>query len=141
MILLSLVSIAFIVILLPWTASRRHPARDLSPEKVISHRGTEGAPVDAGTLFRLIGERLRQIRGTLRGSPSRIEVEMCALGYKACSDDATTLSRLIDEDLPRCGSLRRFKLKMYRWRTTKLLRQVDKALNHHTPRASTQKQS
>ena len=132
---------ALVAVALWWAALRRHPARGLSPEKVISHRVEEVVPVDAETLFRLIAERLKVIRNTLRGSPSRIEVEMCSLGYKSCADDAITLVRLIEEDLPRSRPLRRLKLKMYQRRTTDLLRHARKDLHQHAPGTPTQKQS
>ena len=138
---LCLISIAFIALGLFLATSRRHPGRNLSPEKIVSHEGRERAPVDAETLFRLIGERLRRIQIALQSSPSGIEVEMCALGYKACVDDTVTLVRLIEEDLPRSGTFRRLRLKLYRRRATKLLRRVRESLNHRVTHASPQKQS
>ena len=138
-----MIIVALVAVALWWATPRLYPARGLSPEKVISHRIKEVVPVavDAETLFRLIVERLKVIRNTLRGSPSRIEVEMCSLGYKSCADDAITLVRLIEEDLPRSHLLRRLKLKMYRRRTANLLRHARKALHQHAPSTPTQKQS
>ncbi|MGI9047840.1 MAG: hypothetical protein ACR2GU_00380 [Rubrobacteraceae bacterium] len=110
------------------------PARNLSPEKIISHRETEEEPVaDARILFRLVRERLREIRKTLLGSPSGIEVEMCVLGYKVCADDVVTLIHQIEEELPRSKPIRRLKLRMVRRRATRLLRRVRKVLHQSSP--------
>lgn len=59
-----------------------------------------------------ITESTDQIRRTLLKKPSELEIEMCAVGYAKCVDDAITLVRLVQEESRKSGPLRRLKMKV-----------------------------
>ena len=65
-------------------------------------------------LCRHIVESSYQIRRTLLGRTSGVEVGMCVLGYRACVNDSITLNRIIDKEMPESGPVRRLKLEMIR---------------------------
>ena len=54
------------------------------------------------------------IRRTLLGQTSGVEVGMSLLGYRACLNCGIALNRLIDKELPESGPLRRLRLGMLR---------------------------
>ena len=89
-----------------WLRPKRlgYRARAVSPESIVSYETIEN-DVGPERLSRQIVERSYRIHRTLQDRPSdvEVEVEMCALGYRACADDMITLSRLIDKELPEAG--------------------------------------
>jgi hypothetical protein len=55
-----------------------------------------------------------EIRRTLLGQTSRVEVGMCIVGYRTCVNYGITLNRLIDKELLESGPVRRLRLEMIR---------------------------
>jgi hypothetical protein len=95
----------------------RCQARRISPEKLLRYgEGEEHMPPER--LCRHILECSYEIRRTLLGQTSGVEVRMCMLGYRACVNDSITLGRLIDKELPESGPVRRLRLAMIRRQAT-----------------------
>jgi hypothetical protein len=91
----------------------RCQARRISPEKLLRYgEGEEHMPPER--LCRHILECSYEIRRTLLGPTSGVEVGMCLLGYRACVNDGITLNRLIDKELPESDPVRRLRLAMIR---------------------------
>jgi hypothetical protein len=87
----------------------RYRQRTITPGDIVEYRDSR-EPLTAEVLSGQIVERADQIHRTLRGKPSEIEVEMCALGCSACMDDLITLALLVSEEKAKSGPLRRMKL-------------------------------
>jgi hypothetical protein len=60
-----------------------------------------------------------EIRRTLLGQTSGMEVGMCILGYRTCFNGGIRLNRLIDKELPESGPIRRLRLEMIRRQTSR----------------------
>lgn len=105
-------------------------ARRLSPEDIIDYRPPEpGRQTDSPEeISRSIVERTAEIRRTLGSRPSEVQVEMCALGYRACVNDMITLTNLANEELPKASFTRRFVLRRARRRATEALAMTKSAL-------------
>lgn len=87
-------------------------ARKLSPEKIVGLDGAdEREQASPEKLSREIIECSESIHQALRKAPSKVEIEMCILGYQACADDLIALMRLIEKELPHTGPVRRARLK------------------------------
>ncbi len=100
----------------------RYRQRRITPDDIVEYRDSR-EPLTAEVLSGQIVERADQIHRTLRGEPSEIEVEMCALGCSACMDDLITLALLVSEERAKSGPLRRMKLRAaYRCATDSLSR-------------------
>ncbi|HZB82673.1 MAG: hypothetical protein M3248_05985 [Actinomycetota bacterium] len=118
----------------------RHPAygaRWLSPEAIV--KGREREPPAEETpeeLSRRIVERADEIHRTLLESPSEIQIEMCALGYRACVNDMITLTHLANEELPGAGPIRRFRLRAACRRATDSLSEAKEAMPPDALRAT-----
>lgn len=123
-----------------------HPAyrmRHLSPEEILRHRAANGAETRTPTpeeLSSFIVERTAEIRRTLSESPSEVQVEMCALGYRACVNDMITLTHLANEELPNANFLRRLVLRRARKKATDALTATREALPASALRATRQEQ-
>lgn len=98
--------------------SPAYRARQLSPEAIVRHRGYEAQPATPEELSRRIVERAEEIHRTLLESPSEIQVEMCALGYRACVNDMITLTHQINEEMRTAGPVKRLRLRAARRRAT-----------------------
>lgn len=117
----------------PLRAKRlRYRTRRLSPGKIVGYEGSD-EPTSPEELSRSIIERAAEIRRTLEGSPSEIRVEMCTLGYRACVNDAIALTRMVDEEIAKAGTVRRLRLRVARHRATKSVCRVRKALSPYAP--------
>lgn len=117
--------------------------RHLSPEEVLRHRAANSAEnrdPSPEELSSFIVERTAEIRRTLAESPSEVQVEMCALGYRACVNDMITLTHLANEELPNANFLRRFVLRRARKKATDALTQTREALPASALRATRQEQ-
>jgi hypothetical protein len=90
-----------------------YQARRIFPEKLLRY-GEREEHMHPGRLCWHIVECSYQIRRTLLGQTSGVEVGMCLLGYRACVNDGIALDRLIDEELPESGPVRRLRLEMIR---------------------------
>jgi len=86
-------------------------------------------------LCRHIIECSYEIRRTLLGQTSGVEVRMCILGYRACLNGGITLNRLINKELPESGLLRRLRLKIARRQVTHSLLRVREVLPPGSPHA------
>ncbi len=91
----------------------RYQARRISPGMLLRF-GKREEHMHPERLCRHIVECSYQIRRTLLGQTSGVEVGMCILGYRACVNDSITLNRLIDKELPESGPVRRLRLEMIR---------------------------
>ncbi len=91
----------------------RYQARRISPEKLFRYEERE-EHMPPERLCRHIVECSYEIRRTLLGQTSGVEVGMCVLGYRACLNGGITLNRLIDKELPECGPVRKSRLEMIR---------------------------
>jgi hypothetical protein len=114
--------------------------RRLSPEDIIrlSARSEERSTAGPEELSRSIVERAEEIRRMLAEGPSEVQVEMCALGYRACVNDMITLTNLITEEWRAAGPLKRLKLRRWRRRATDALSDARKALPPSALRATRQ---
>ena len=74
----------------------------------------------------------------LSGAPSEVQVEMCAMGYRACVNDMITLTNLLNEASCAAGPIKRLKLRRLRRRATDALSDARKALPPSALRASRQ---
>ena len=110
------------------TRSPAYGARWLSPEAIVKSREQESPAETPEELSRRIVERADEIHRTLSESPSEIQIEMCALGYRACVNDMITLTPLVNEELPGAGPIRRFKLRAACRRATDSLSGVKEAM-------------
>lgn len=112
----------------------------LSPERIVRYQETDERTATPEEISRSIVERAAEIRRALSGSPSEVQVEMCALGYRACANDMITLTHLINEEYPHAGFLRRLRLKRARSRATDALASAREAMPPGALRATRQEQ-
>jgi hypothetical protein len=111
----------------------------LTPESIAEQSTPETVDgVDPIFLARSIVERAKEIRRAMLKSPTEIEVEICALGYRACVNDMITLSHIANEELAGDGLLRRLRLKRARRRATEALSGARSALPSGALRATHQ---
>src|ERR687894_430842 len=115
-------------------------ARRLSPEAIVGHRIRESETETPEELSHRIVERADEIHRTLLESPSEIQVEMCALGYRACVNDMITLTYLINQELPTSGPIKRLKLHAARRRATDSLSGAREAMPPGALRATQEQQ-
>ena len=119
--------------------STSYRARRLSPEAIVKHRAREPRATDTPEeLSRRIVERADEIHRTLLESPSEVQVEMCALGYRACVNDMITLTHLVNEEYPDVGPIKRLKLRAARRRATDSLSGAREAMPPGALRATRQ---
>src|SRR5215210_6021278 len=102
LLLVPLLSLTLVVALLLHyiTGNPGYRARRLSPEAIVGYRTREREADTPEELSRRIVERADEIHRTLLESPSEVQVEMCALGYRACVNDMITLTHLLNEEYP-----------------------------------------
>jgi SPW repeat-containing protein len=112
----------------------RYEARRISPEKLLRYGGREEHE-HPERLCRHIVECSYEIRRTLLGQTSGAEVGMCVLGYRACLNVGIALNRLIDNELPGSGPLRRLRLGMLRRQAAHSLARAREVIPPGVPRA------
>ncbi|MCA1716435.1 MAG: hypothetical protein LC781_06055 [Actinobacteria bacterium] len=115
-------------------------ARRLSPEVIVGYRTRERETETPEELSRRIVERADEIHRTLLESPSEVQVEMCALGYRACVNDMITLTHLINEESKSAGPVKRLRLRSARRRATNSLSVAREAMPPGALRATRQEQ-
>lgn len=94
------------------SVSLYYRVRRLSPEKIVRFEGSdEREQASPEKLSRSLIERTEAIHQALRKAPSKVETEMCFLGYQACADDLIALMRLLEKERLRAGPIRRARLK------------------------------
>src|SRR5919112_6360915 len=121
--------------------STTYRARRLSPEAIVKHRAREPRATDTPEeLSRRIVERADEIHRTLLESPSEVQVEMCALGYRACVNDMITLTHLINEESKSARPVKRLRLRSARRRATYSLATAREAMPPGALRATRQEQ-
>jgi hypothetical protein len=100
---------------LSWLHAQKlcYQARRISPEKLLRY-GEQEEPMSPEQLCWHLVESSREIRRTLLGQTSGVEVGMCVLGYRACVNYGITLNRLIDKELPESGLAWRLRLAVIR---------------------------
>ena len=111
----------------------------ITPESIIKADGSKG-PVNPDRLAKQIVECSDQICRTLLGKLSGLEVQMCALGYRTCTDNMITLVRLVDEELEKSGPIRWLRFKRALRRATESLSQAHEAFPPETLRIPHQKE-
>lgn len=119
--------------------------RSLSPESIAGYRPPEEI---AGTgklgeqspheLSRSIVERSDEIRRTLSESPSEIQVEMCAIGYRSCVNDMISLTHKISAATTGANFVEKLRLRADRRRATDSLAKTRQALPPGALRATRQ---
>ncbi len=121
-------------------SSLAYRIRRISPEDIVRRAAGGEEPVEIGPeeLSRSIVERAEEIRRTLLESPSEVQVEMCALGYRTCVNDMITLTNLMNEEARSAGPIRRLKLRRWRRRATDSLSGAREALPPGALRATRQ---
>jgi preprotein translocase subunit Sec61beta len=130
---------AAVFILRRRAADPSNRAKRLSPEDIVRYRSIEEErQEDAATLSRTIVERAGEIRRTLIASPSEVQVEMCALGYRACVNDMITLTHLASEQSKTAGPIKRLKLRRQRRLATDALTAAREALPPNALRTTRQ---
>jgi hypothetical protein len=112
----------------------RYQARRISPEKLLRY-GEREEHVHPERLCRHIVECSYEIRRTLLGQTSGVEVGMCILGYRTCLNGGIKLNRLINKELPESGPLRRLRLKIARRQVAHSLLRVREVLPPGSPQA------
>jgi hypothetical protein len=115
-------------------------ARRLSPEDIVRYQTQEREVDTPEELSRRIVERADEIHRTLLESPSEVQVEMCALGYRACVNDMITLTHLVNEESKATGPIRRLRLRAARRRATDSLSIAREAMPPDVLRATRQEQ-
>jgi hypothetical protein len=115
-------------------------ARRLSPEAIVAHQTRESETETLEELSHRIVERADEIHRTLLESPSEVQVEMCALGYRACVNDMITLTHLINEESKSAGPVKRLRLRSARRRATDSLSVAREAMPPGALRATRQEQ-
>jgi hypothetical protein len=118
--------------------SPAYRARRLSPEEIMRHQAPGVRADTPEELSRRIVERAEEIHRTLLESPTEVQVEMCALGYRACANDMITLTHLINEEYPGAGPVRRLRLRAARRRATDSLSGAREAMPPGALRATRQ---
>ncbi len=118
----------------------RYRARRLSPEAIVAYRTRESETETPEELSRRIVERADEIHRTLLESPSEVQVEMCALGYRACVNDMITLTHLIKEESKSAAPVKRLRLRSARRRATDSLSLAREAMPPGALRATRQEQ-
>ncbi|MGB3633804.1 MAG: hypothetical protein WA982_07175 [Rubrobacteraceae bacterium] len=114
----------------------------ITPQRITGHNlqalpSPGSAPED---LSHSIIERATEIRRAMKGKTSEIQVEMCALGYRACVNDMITLTHLVNLELSEAGFFRRIKLRRARRRATDVLSAARQTLPPGVLRATRQEQ-
>jgi len=113
----------------------------LTPERIIAQKPQESPEeTDPVSLSRSIVERAAEIRRAMLDAPSEVQIEICALGYRACVNDMITLTHRINEELPNAGFIRRFFLNRIRKKATDALSETREALPPGALRATRQEQ-
>ena len=112
----------------------RYQARRISPEKLLRYGGQE-EPMSPEQLCWHLVECSREIRRTLLGQTSGVEVGMCVLGYRACVNYGITLNRLIDKELPESGLARRLRLAVIRRQAAHSLERAREVIPQGVPHA------
>jgi hypothetical protein len=112
----------------------RYQARRISPEKLLRYGEREEHMHPEG-LCRHIVECSYEIRRTLLGQTSAVEVGMCIRGYRACLNGGIKLNRLINKELPESGLLRQLRLEMARRQVAHSLFRVREVLPPGSPQA------
>ncbi len=122
------------------TSSLTFRARRLSPEAIVGYEAREPRTEAASPaeLSRSIVERAAEIQRTLLEGPSEVQVEMCALGYRACVNDMITLTNLINQEARSAGPIKRLALRRQRRRATDSLSGARAALPPGALRATHQ---
>ncbi len=118
--------------------SPAYRARRLSPEAIVRNRAEVPTPETPEELSRQIVERADEIQRTLLESPSEVQIEMCALGYRACVNDMITLTHLAKEEMRTAGPVKRLKLRAARRRATDSLSGAREAMPPDALRATRQ---
>ena len=122
------------------TGNPGYRARRLSPEDIVRYQTQEREVDTPEELSRRIVERADEIHRTLLESPSEVQVEMCALGYRACVNDMITLTHLINEESKATGPIRRLRLRAARRHATDSLSIAREAMPPDVLRATRQDQ-
>jgi hypothetical protein len=112
----------------------RYQARRISPEKLVRYEEQEELMSPEQLCWHLV-ECSYEIRRTLLGQTSGAEVGMCVLGYRACLNVGIALNRLIDNELPGSGPLRRLRLGMLRRQAAHSLARAREVIPPGVPRA------
>ncbi len=110
----------------------RYQVRTITPERLIRSPAPD-QPISPEQLCWQIVECSYEIRQTLLGRTSGVEVGMCILGYRACLNDDVTLHRLINKELPESGLLRRWRLKIARRQAARALSRTREVLPPGSP--------
>lgn len=101
----------------------------LTPERIIAQKPQESPEeTDPVSLSRSIVERAAEIRRAMLDAPSEVQIEICALGYRACVNDMITLTHLANEELLTANFIRRMRLRRARHRATEVLSGAREAL-------------
>lgn len=126
---LILLTVVLAFVLYPRFGGVSYRTWQLTPERIAAYK-SQDTPDNTDPVFlsRSIVERATEIRRAMIDSPSEIQVEICALGYRACVNDMITLTHLANEELPDAGFLRRMRLKRARRRATESLSGARSAL-------------
>ena len=122
------------------TGNPGYRARRLSPEDIVRYQTQEREVDTPEELSRRIVERADEIHRTLLESPSEVQVEMCALGYRACVNDMITLTHLVKEESKATGPIRRLRLRAARRHATDSLSIAREAMPPDVLRATRQEQ-
>lgn len=116
--------------------------RNLSPENIAGYRPPDGLPGNEEQspreLARSIVERSEEIRRALADSPSEVQIEMCAIGYRSCVNDMISLTHKLNAALPEVGFFEKVRLRAARRRATDSLSKAREALPPGALRATRQ---
>lgn len=90
----------------------RYRALTLTPERLIKPGlAVTEEPTTPERLARRITDSSNRIHRTLLGRASGPEVDLCAMGYRACAEDLVSLADLVRRESGKSGALRRLRLR------------------------------
>lgn len=117
--------------------------KSLSPESIAGYRPPEemsGGPREQSPreISRSIVERSEEIRRAMAESPSEVQVEMCAIGYRSCVNDMISLTHKVNAALSEANFVEKMRLRSARRRATDSLAKARQALPPGALRATRQ---
>ncbi|MGB3681400.1 MAG: hypothetical protein WA990_02830 [Rubrobacteraceae bacterium] len=134
-----LLTVVLAFVLYPKLGGVSYSTWRLTPERIAAHKPPDTlSKTEPIALSRFIVERAAEIRRAMLDTPSEVQIEICALGYRACVNDMITLTHLANEELTEAGIVRRMKLKRARRKATEALSGARTALPPGTLRTTHQ---
>lgn len=114
--------------------------RRITPDRITGYQPRKFSEVTPEELSATIVERAGAIKRAIPEEPSEIQLEMYAIGYRACVNDMITLTQTTNEALREANFLRRLKLRRAYRKATGALSTTRDALPPGALKAARQEQ-